>query len=87
MKNGKFLTQFYKMDLKSAYCHTEGHWYHPLKGFPGAYFDYDGYVLFQTEKEFHDCPQLVFDRVTVSVKGSLSAMPGYNRLHPPPGSV
>jgi hypothetical protein len=87
MKNGKFLTKFYKMDLRSAYCHGRGIWYHPLKGFPGAYFDHDGCVLFQTEEEFRNSPHLVFDSVTVNVKGNLSAMPGYRRLQPPPGSL
>lgn len=87
LKRACFLAQFYKMDLRSAYGHIEGRWYHPLKAFPGAYFDGDGFVRFQNEQEFRECPRLVFDRVTVTVSGGLSAMPGYRKLNPPPRSL
>jgi 5-methylcytosine-specific restriction protein A len=87
MRSGNFLAKFYKIGSRSAYCHREGRWYHPLKGFPGVYFDHDGCVVFQTEKEFLGCPYLVFDTVTVTIPGGLSEVPGYRRLQPSPGSL
>jgi hypothetical protein len=75
------------MNLRQAYAHVDGRWYWPLKEFPGAYFDGDGCVLFQNEREFRECSFLTFDSATVTISGGLSAMPGYRKLDPPPRSL
>ena len=60
----------------ALYIH-DGHWYHQLKRFPGALFDRDGYLLFQTEDEFRKCPYLSIGKDVSVPKPGISAIPGY----------
>ena len=52
MKKGRDLAKYYNLDVRSAHSHDEGNWYWNLREFPGAYFDADGCVVFQTEREY-----------------------------------
>jgi 5-methylcytosine-specific restriction enzyme A len=76
LKRASLLIKFYKLNIRQGYGHVKGSWYHPLKKFPGAYFDGDGYIVFQNEKDFRECERLVPDRKTITVRGGLSSMPG-----------
>ena len=51
----------------------------PLKRFPGAYFDASGYVVFETEEEYRNAPQLNIGK-RVNVDGGISSMPQYVRM-------
>jgi hypothetical protein len=66
----------------ALYIH-DGHWYHPLKRFPGALFDENGYVVFQTEADFRNCPYLSIGKDVSVPKPGISAMPGYVRVIQP----
>ena len=47
--------------------HKDGDWYHVLNDFPGALFDRDGFVLFDTQAEFDRCKHLSIHYDTNSV--------------------
>ena len=88
------LAEFYKIKAQSAYYHNEGNWYWNLKQFPGVYFDTDGCVVFETEEEYLFCGLLhlsIGPRNTgVRFKNagmSISNIPRYRKLDPPPGSL
>ena len=53
-----------------------GNYYGLLRRFPGALFDRKGYILFATEQEYRDCPDLVITK-RLNVKRTISAIPGY----------
>jgi hypothetical protein len=63
----------------ALYIH-DGHWYHPLRRFPGALFDRNGYVVFQTEADFRNCPYLSIGKDVSVPKPGISAIPGYVRV-------
>lgn len=39
---------------RQAYFHKGATFYMPLRKFPGAFFDPDGYILFKTERDYVD---------------------------------
>jgi hypothetical protein len=91
-KTGQFLARFYKINVCSAYYHEDGNWYWPLKVFPGAYFDGNGCVIFQTEKDFCECVYLGIGPTNVWIRGQssglgISDIPGYMKLNPRPSSL
>ena len=67
--------------VHALYIH-DGHWYHHLKGFPGALFDSNGYVLFETEAAYRNCPHLSLGKDVSVPKPGISAIPGYVRVIP-----
>jgi hypothetical protein len=86
---GKSLARCYRIDMRGAYYHVDGNWYWNLEQFPGAYFDSDGCKVFQTEKEYFDCPYLTIGPRNTGVRSKnvgmgISDIPGYMRLDPPP---
>lgn len=86
---GKFLAKFYKMDVRRAYYHVDRNWYWNLEQFPGAYFDSNGCKVFETEKEYFDCPYLSVGPRNTGVRNKnvgmgISDIPGYRKLNPPP---
>ena len=51
--------------------------------FPGALFDLNGYVVFETEEAYEQCSQLQHGKqlnVTGGVTGGISSIPGYVRM-------
>jgi hypothetical protein len=92
MRTGKFLAKFYNLGVRSAYCHNEGNWYWTLCEFPAAYFDADGCVVFQSEKDYWECVYLSVGPRNTGVRNKnagmrISDIPGYRRLDPPPSSL
>jgi|GEM_PF-2315087 len=55
---GKFLKELWGIPAKHVLYSHDGTWYHQLTSFLGALSDSEGYVLFPTERAFHDCPLL-----------------------------
>jgi len=91
-KTGNRLARFYQIDVQSAYYHNEGNWYWNLDRFPGAYFDANGCVVFETEKDYRECVWLTIGPRNTGVRGKnagigISDIPGYRRLQPPPSSL
>jgi hypothetical protein len=81
---GKRLNKLWKVGAKHALYREDGYWYMRLERFPGALFDPNGYVLFETEQAFITCPYLrVGQRVHVTIRGrraSISQIPTYRRM-------
>jgi 5-methylcytosine-specific restriction protein A len=50
-----------------------------LNEFPGALFDTHGYVVFQTQSDFENCPQVSLYESRLSVRDGISSVPGYVR--------
>ncbi len=62
--------------LQAKYSH-DGHWYSLFTRFPAALVDANGYLLFETEKQFRESPYLALGKqVSVKVPG-ISGVPGY----------
>lgn len=57
----------------------DGGWYHHLKYFPGALFDYHGYVVFKTKEDYENNPFLIH-RQDLNVKNRISSLPGYKKF-------
>jgi predicted restriction endonuclease len=66
--------------LHSCY-RKDGTWYHCLERFPGALFDENGYVLFETKQDYESCPDLIieYEKNWSNIKrgGRLANLPGY----------
>lgn len=73
---GRQLNHEWDVGARHALYRHQGHWYHQLRRFPGAVFDYNGYVLFRTEQEFRDSPHLHITQ-DVHVPAGIASIPGY----------
>ncbi|MXY38701.1 MAG: hypothetical protein F4027_09820 [Rhodospirillaceae bacterium] len=79
---GKSLNAKWKVGAMHALYREDGKWYHHLKQFPGALFDFNGYIVFATEQEYEACEHLAHG-VELHVNGSgISSIPGYVRMGP-----
>jgi hypothetical protein len=52
-----------------------------LRRFPGAFFDQHGYVRFETEEDYRNCPYVQI-RKQISVPNRISSIPGYVKVNP-----
>lgn len=89
MKSGRFLAKYYGINVRSAYAHNLGDWYWNLTAFPGVYFDSEGCLEFETEATYRHCLYLSIGPRNTSVRNrnlglSISDIPGYRKLNPPP---
>lgn len=74
--SGRRLNREWRVGAQHALYHKDGTWYEQLERFPGALFDPNGYVVFNTREEYVSCPYL--DRgEKLNVRGSISKLPGY----------
>lgn len=92
IKSGRYLARFYGTPVVEAYAHREGNWWWNLNRFPGGYFDDGGVKVFQTEGEYRGCIHLTIGPNNTGIRHkdvgmSLSDVPGYVKLNPPPGSL
>jgi 5-methylcytosine-specific restriction enzyme A len=79
--SGNDLNRDWGVNAQHALYHNDGRWYHLLEQFPGALFDANGYVIFQTEREFQNCSYLsIGNEVNVKHSKGISAIPGYVRV-------
>jgi 5-methylcytosine-specific restriction enzyme A len=76
---GKLLNDLWGVGAKHALYREDGKWYHQLLEFPGALFDANGYVIFQTEREYIESPYLQIHEDVHLSKG-ISSMPNYVRI-------
>lgn len=79
LNSGKSLDREWNVGAKHSLYHKDGTFYMPLKRFPGAYFDSNGFILFKTEKEYVSSPYLSIGK-RVNVKGGISRIPGYKKM-------
>lgn len=59
--------------------HHAGTWFMPLKRFPGALCDPNGYVLFPTKAAYESSPYLRIG-ARLNVLGVIARVPGYVRM-------
>lgn len=79
--NGRILNWKWGVVAKHALYRENGRWYHILQRFPGALFDAHGYIVFQTEREFRNCPHLsIGAEVNIRDPRGISAIQGYVRV-------
>lgn len=76
---GKYLNRKWKVEARHPLYREDGHWYHHLRRFPGALFDAQGYIVFETEVAYKQSPQLRHGQ-QLNVSGGISSIPGYVRM-------
>jgi hypothetical protein len=77
--SGRALNAEWQVDARHALYHKDGTWYTHLRQFPGALFDPNGYVMFQTEAEYNNSPGLQHG-VQLAVPNGIASLPGYVRV-------
>lgn len=77
--SGKLLNKEWKVGVRHALYHKDGCWYNNLEYFPGALFDPNGYIVFNTEEEYKSCRYLNIGKETNVPKGIWS-IPGYVKM-------
>jgi hypothetical protein len=73
---GQKLNAQWKVGVRHALFHRDGHWYNNLERFPGALFDPDGYIVFRTEQDYRTSAYLRIGKET-NVPNGISRIPGY----------
>ncbi len=73
---GDFLNKLLCLKAKHALYRKDGTWYHNLKKFPGILFDENGYIIFQTEKDYLENP-LLKRKKDLNIKDGIKSLKGY----------
>jgi restriction system protein len=73
---GKNLNKRWGVGAKHALYRADGKWYHHLKKFPGALFDRNGYIVFNTKEDYLSCPYLQHGE-TLHIPNGISSIPQY----------
>jgi hypothetical protein len=76
--NGIECRELWKIPAEHVLYREDGTFYMPLERFPGALCDANGYILFKTERDYKECPQLRIG-VRVDVPKGIAQIPGYVR--------
>jgi 5-methylcytosine-specific restriction enzyme A len=74
--SGRHLNELWQVGARHALYREDGRWYHQLVDFPGALFDANGYVIFETDKDYLESPHLQIQQ-HIHVPGGISTIPGY----------
>lgn len=77
--SGARLQRGWKIPARQVRYHKDGTWYMPLKMFPGALCDPDGYVLFESKSEYESSGHLRFGK-RLHVPAGVSSLPIYLRV-------
>lgn len=76
---GRELNERWGVGAKHALYREDGKWYHHLERFPGALFDFNGYVVFSTQDDYLRCGDLDHGHDLHVPKG-ISQIQGYVRI-------
>ncbi len=85
IKNGKEAKQEWGIPAEQVLYREDGTFYQLLTHFPGALADAHGYILFQTAKDYKQCPQLKIGK-KIGVPRGIAGIPGYVRCLPVPSA-
>ncbi len=77
--DGKTLNKEWGVNAEHALYREDGIWYHHLRYFPGALFDKNGYILFETENDYLNCSYINFGQ-DINILQGISKIPGYIRV-------
>jgi hypothetical protein len=61
--SGRALNQEWSVGAQHALYHRKGIWFHLLERFPGALFDENGYVLFETKEQSNAVREYILDNM------------------------
>ncbi|MEO3405459.1 HNH endonuclease signature motif containing protein [Mucilaginibacter sp. CAU 1740] len=75
---GAQLNRLLAIEANHALYREDGLWYHNLKRFPGVLFDKSGYVLFITEDEYINNPNLQIKK-DLHITGGIQVLPTYQK--------
>jgi hypothetical protein len=76
---GELLAKRWGVTVRHALYHRDGTFYENLDRFPGALFDPNGYVIFNTANEYKRSGHLRIGE-KLNVPGGISTIPGYMRV-------
>ena len=81
---GKQLNREWEVGALHALYRRDGTWYNLLECFPGALFDTNGYIPFQTRDDFNEFRQRrgVSGRKQIYVQGGIAGHPDYILVNP-----
>ena len=80
--SGKRLSIRENLMVAKAYYHWEGTWFQRVNEFPVALFDRDGYVIFETERDYLNHPDVDGSEKTNIPKG-ISSFSSYKKMSRP----
>jgi 5-methylcytosine-specific restriction protein A len=80
--SGKELNKLWEVGAVHALYREDGKWFHTLKNFPGALFDKNGFIIFDSEKDYRNCKNLNINDTSNSlhVEMGISNIPGYIKV-------
>ena len=76
---GNDLARLWNVQVVQARYHKDGKKFNVIRHFPGALFDADGYIRFESEAEYLSNPSLVHGQ-ELTVPGGISSLAGYRRI-------
>jgi len=79
--SGRRLNREWKVGASHSLYHRLGKWYHVLERFPGALFDPNGYVRFETREDLLRCAEVSVTQ-HMHVPLGISQMQSYVRMMP-----
>ena len=71
------LKKEWNVDVNHQLYSKDGNAYERLRRFPGALFDENGYIIFQTKEEYVHCPAISIKKKVSVLGGGISKIPGY----------
>lgn len=74
--DGKTLNKLFNIGAEHALYREDGGWYHHLKAFPGVLFDKNGYLIFKSQSDYLNHPNLRH-RQDLNVIPGISFLDGY----------
>lgn len=77
---GRCLAKEWNVTANHALYHHRGTWYHHLREFPGALFDPEGYVRFESKEEYEQHPALQHQQ-DLHVERGIRSLPEYVRVN------
>lgn len=77
---GRYLNSKWNVGAIHSLYREDGTWYHHLKHFPGALFDYNGYLLFENKEDYnYYCENYFSGKEEIAIPQGISNLPGYVR--------
>jgi hypothetical protein len=83
LATGEELRSRWKIPVLQARFHRDGHYYEHLTKFPAALCDRKGYIVFQTEEEYRNCPLLHLGQQVNVEQPGIASIPGYCEVDDP----
>jgi hypothetical protein len=76
---GRLLNDEWGVGAKHALYSEKGTWFHVLERFPGALFDANGYIVFESTRDYESCHYLNRGK-ELNVPGGIARIPGYVKM-------